>query len=139
MRRGMKSAEQTCPAPKAALKDRPLITPDQAAGLTGLFKILAGDTRLLILHALVRASELCVNDLAKAAGMKPQAISNQLQRLSDLGILESKRKGTNIFYRIVDPCVAELLDTGLCLLEDTRVRKSYGAVQAKATGRLLRG
>lgn len=132
-------ADSTCPAPKAALKDRPLITPEQAAGLTGLFKILASDTRLLILHALVRAGELCVNDLAKAAGMKPQAISNQLQRLSDLGILESRRNGTNIFYRIVDPCVAELLDTALCLLEDTRVRKSSGAVLTEARGRAFQG
>ena len=53
-------------------------------------------------------------------GMKPQAVSNQLQRLSDMGILASRRHGTTISYRIVDPCVMSLLDQGLCLMEDAR-------------------
>ena len=30
---------------------------------------------------------------------KPQAVSNQLQRLSDLGILAHRRDGKSIFYR----------------------------------------
>jgi ArsR family transcriptional regulator, lead/cadmium/zinc/bismuth-responsive transcriptional repressor len=50
--------------------------------------------------------------------MKPQAVSNQLQRLSDRGIVETRRDGNNVLYRIVDPCVIELIDRGLCLLED---------------------
>src|SRR6185295_7372521 len=55
-------------------------------------------------YYLVRADELCVTDLATSLGMKPQAVSNQLQRLSDLGILASRRDGTNIHYRLVDLC-----------------------------------
>jgi hypothetical protein len=27
-------------------------------------------------------------------------------------------------YRVVDPCVTELLDRGLCLVEDARERRS---------------
>jgi len=65
---------------------------------------------------------MCVNNLAEAVGMKPQAVSNQLQRLLEMGILASKRDGSNIRYRIVDPCVTSLLDQGLCLMEDTRQR-----------------
>ena len=49
--------------------------------------------------------------------MKPQAISNQLIRLADRGIVGPRRNGNNIYYRIVDPCVIELLDHGLCLSE----------------------
>jgi DNA-binding transcriptional ArsR family regulator len=100
------------------VKERPLLTPIQAGGLAVVFKVLANDTRLRLLHALVRADELCVTDLAAAVAMKPQAVSNQLQRLSDLGILGSRRDGTSIFYRLVDPCVMTLLDQGLCLMED---------------------
>ena len=48
-----------------------------------LFKMLASDTRLRLLHALSRSNELCVTELADAVGMKPQAVSNQLQRLID--------------------------------------------------------
>jgi DNA-binding transcriptional ArsR family regulator len=50
--------------------------------------------------------------------MKPQAISNQLQRLADRRILRARRNGTHVYYRIVDPCVTVLLERGLCLLED---------------------
>jgi DNA-binding transcriptional ArsR family regulator len=63
-----------------------------------------------------------VGDLAEAAEMRPQAVSNQLQRLLDRGILSCRRNGTRIHYRIEDKCVARLLDQGLCLMEDARER-----------------
>lgn len=123
--------EPACCSPKPTLKERPLITPKQAAELMGLFKILANDTRLRILHALARAEELRVTDLAEAVAMTPQAISNHLQRLVDRGILGSRRDGNNVYYRIVDPCVTALLDQGLCLAEDARQRMPLAeAIQA---------
>jgi len=64
------------------------------------------------------ADELCVTDLATSLGMKPQAVSNQLQRLFDLGILASRRDGNNIFYRLVDLCVSGLLEQGWCLMAE---------------------
>jgi DNA-binding transcriptional ArsR family regulator len=116
-----KRANAECCA-KPDLKDRPLLTPIQAGGLAAVFKVLANDTRLRLLHALVRADELCVTDLAASVGMKPQAVSNQLQRLSDLGILASRREGNSIHYRVVDLCVRSLLDQGLCLMEEVNDR-----------------
>ncbi len=103
--------------PGLSLEGRPLLDQDQAAGLMRLFKVFANDTRLRLLHALVREGEMCVTDLAEAVGMKPQAVSNQLQRLVARGILASRRDGTSIYYRIVDPCVTVLLERGLCLIE----------------------
>jgi DNA-binding transcriptional ArsR family regulator len=100
------------------LKDRPLISPIQAGGLAAVFKVLANDTRLRLLHAMVRSEELCVTDLARSLGMSAQAVSNQLQRLSDLGILASRRAGNNIHYRLVDRCVKGLLEQGWCLMEE---------------------
>lgn len=52
--------------------------------------------------------------------MKPQAVSNQLQRLADRGVVATRREGTNIYYKLVDPCVAETFDRALCLLEDAK-------------------
>jgi ArsR family transcriptional regulator, lead/cadmium/zinc/bismuth-responsive transcriptional repressor len=88
-----------------------------------MFKALANDTRLRLLHALARQGELCMTDLAKAVGMKPQAVSNQLQRLAAQGILGCRRERSQAFYRLVDPCVVELLDRALCLTEDAASRK----------------
>jgi DNA-binding transcriptional ArsR family regulator len=126
-------AEDGCGS-KPSLKERPLLTPIQAGGLAAVFKVLANDTRVRLLHALVRADELCVTDLAGSLGMKPQAVSNQLQRLSDLGILASRRDGTSIYYRLVDLCVRSLLDQGLCLVEEVSER-SRGRGRACCGGR----
>jgi len=81
--------------------------------------MLANDTRLRLLHALERAGELCVTDLARELSMAPQAVSNQLQRLTDRRIVTFRREGSRLYYHIADPCVPEFLDLGLCLLEET--------------------
>ncbi|MGL4553171.1 MAG: ArsR/SmtB family transcription factor [Gemmataceae bacterium] len=109
-------------AARPELARRPLLSPVQAGGLAAVFKVLASDTRLRLLHALLRAGELGVNDLAAALGMSPQAVSNQLQRLAALGILESRRDGSHVRYRVVDRCVPALLDQGLCLVEESCTR-----------------
>lgn len=107
---------------KPALRHRPLLKAAPAGELAAVFKVLANDSRLRLLHALARSGELSVSALADAVEMKAQAVSNQLQRLVDRGILASRREGNSIHYRIVDPCVLDLLDRGLCLTEDARKR-----------------
>jgi ArsR family transcriptional regulator, lead/cadmium/zinc/bismuth-responsive transcriptional repressor len=104
---------------KPSLAQRALLDTAQAAELVRLFKTLANDTRLRVLHALERAGEVCVTELAAELGLRPQAVSNQLQRLSDRRIVSSRRDGTRLYYRIADPCVTGLLDLGMCLLEET--------------------
>lgn len=108
-----------CP-PKALLTERPLLGVALASELAQVFEVLASDTRLRLLHALVLLGDPCMSDLAEAVGMKPQAVSNQLRRLVDLGILTTRRHGTHIHYSIVDPCVIRLMHHGLCLNEETR-------------------
>ncbi len=83
-----------------------------------LFKVLANDTRIRILHHIVRSGEATVTDIARTLGMKPQAVSNQLVRLSDTRMLASRREGNNVFYRVENGCVAPLLDLALCLMND---------------------
>lgn len=109
------SPKIACDSP-GVLARTPLLSPIQAGGLAAVFKVLANDTRLRMLHALLRVGEMCVGDLAGALGMKPQAVSNQLQRLSDLGILAARRDGNNVYYRVVDVCVSGLLEQGWCLV-----------------------
>lgn len=122
MPRRLMSAGACCaPAPIAS---RPLLSPVQAGGLAAVFKVLANDTRLRLLHALVISQELGVNDLARAVAMKPQAVSNQLQRLSDLGIVSSRRVGKSIRYSLVDLCARSLLEQAMCLMEEVMARGS---------------
>jgi len=106
-----------CDPAQPPLEERPLLTQREAGRLAGTFKVLANDHRLRLLHALARAGELCVSDLAEAVGMRPQAVSNQLQRLVDRSILAARRDGNRVYYRIQDPCVRQLLEVGMCLTE----------------------
>ncbi len=121
----------TCP-PKPSLAARVLLSPRQAKTLESTFKMLANATRLRMLHALASAGELCVTELARKLSMKPQAISNQLQRLADRGILEARREGLQIHYYIIDPCVVTLLHQGWCLAEDAEVR-SFNRIAREAS------
>ena len=116
----------TCCPPKPELAERELLSRVQAGELAGLFKLLGNDTRMRLLHALAKAGELCVTELAQAVEMKPQAVSNQLQRLVDRKVLGARRSGNNIYYQVVDPCVTSLLDYGLCLVEDSEGRLAEG-------------
>lgn len=108
-----------CP-PKAPLTERPLLGVGLAAELAQVFEVLASDTRLRLLHALVLLGDPCMSELAEAVGMKPQAVSNQLRRLVDLGILSTRRHVAHVHYRIVDPCVTKLMYHGLCVNEEAQ-------------------
>ena len=99
-----------------------------------MFKVLANDTRLRLLHALVRADEMCVTEPAAAVGMKPQAVSNQLQRLTDLGVISSRRDGNNVIYKLVDLCMSGLLEQGLCLMDEAGGRGGVFSRAASCCG-----
>src|SRR6516165_10078969 len=107
-------------AARQPLQNRPLLSFVEAVKVMALFKVLANDTRIRILHHIVRSGEATVTDIARTLGMKPQAVSNQLVRLSDTRMLASRRDGNNVFYRVENGCVAPLLDLALCLMEDER-------------------
>jgi DNA-binding transcriptional ArsR family regulator len=107
-----------CCTDRLALKELPLLSFVDAVKVMALFKVLANDTRIRLLHHLVRHGEATVTELGKAVAMKPQAVSNQLQRLTDTRMLASRREGNNVYYRVVNGCVAPLLDLALCLMED---------------------
>lgn len=126
-----RNRDTRCCPPKPKLDDRPLIASAQAATLALTFESLANETRLRILHALVRAGELCVSDIANAVGMRPQAVSNQLQRLADRSIVETRRDGVQVYYRAVDPCVVALLHRGGCLTKDAALRTGSKAKQER--------
>ena len=93
-----------------------LLADSSAVDLAQLFKVLANDTRLRILHAIHLAGEVSPSDIADEVGASQQAVSNQLQRLADQRIVHARRNGQRVLYRIIDPCVPGLMNLGVCLL-----------------------
>jgi len=101
-----------------------------AGSLQALFKVLANGVRLRILHAVLRADELCVSDICREVGMKPAAVSNHLQRLHDQGVVSARREGQHVYYRVVDPCVGGLMDVAVCLLKERQPGRARSGPRA---------
>jgi ArsR family transcriptional regulator len=76
---------------------------------SNLYKILSHPVRLAVLDIL-RDGEQCVCHIEAALGLRQAYISQQLMVLREAGIIEDRREGWNIFYRIVKPEVIKLLD-----------------------------
>jgi DNA-binding transcriptional ArsR family regulator len=65
---------------------------------------MADPTRLRILHAL-HDGELCVNDILELVGGSQANVSKHLSVLRRVGLVDCRRDGVNIYYRIEDPTV----------------------------------
>ena len=74
-----------------------------------LFRVLSHPARLAILSAL-REGEHCVCHLEAHLGLRQAYISQQLMVLREAGVVQDRREGWNIFYRVVRPEVFGLLD-----------------------------
>lgn len=122
------SAPSTLPCcqPKSPLATQKTLPEEVVKKLERIYQVLASATRIKILHALVRDQELPVGEIAKRLGMKIAGISNQLRLMSALGVLGSRQEGNQVFYFMVDPCVADLLDRGACLTIDSEKRTEGG-------------
>jgi|SRR5271165_64507 len=116
----------SCVSERPSISARPLLAARKAAELAAVFETLANDTRLKVLNVMVQGTETSPTELAEKIGMKAQAISNQLKRLCDREIIVRRREGNQVYYRIVDPCVIDLLERGLWLIQDTKIRKKAG-------------
>ncbi|MCL6089095.1 MAG: metalloregulator ArsR/SmtB family transcription factor [Candidatus Marsarchaeota archaeon] len=64
-----------------------------------LLKALGDETRLRIVRCLL-GGETCACSLVPAAGKAQPTVSRHLRILEQAGVLESRRKGVNIWYRI---------------------------------------
>lgn len=117
--------------PSKALQTKPLLSFLDAVKIMALFKVLANDTRIRLLHHLIRSGEASVTDIAKTLGMKPQAVSNQLQKLSDTRMVTSRRAGNHILYRVMNACVAPMLDLALCLMSDESQNSTPSPIRKK--------
>ncbi|MEE9166199.1 MAG: metalloregulator ArsR/SmtB family transcription factor [Candidatus Neomarinimicrobiota bacterium] len=67
-----------------------------------ILAMMADPTRLKILYSLATGGELCVCDLADTLDKEVSAISHQLRRLRDRGLVKNRRDGLTIYYRLAE-------------------------------------
>ena len=96
-----------CCQPLAA----PALTEESAAATAEIFKALADPARVAIVNRLAAADEVCVCDFVDSLGLAQPTVSHHLKVLRDAGVVESSRRGTWAFYRLVPEAVLELRQT----------------------------
>jgi ArsR family transcriptional regulator len=89
------------------------------------FKALADETRQTILKMLER-KEMCVCEILQAFDVSQPTISHHLDILKRAGLIESKRKGQNIYYSLnkdwFRECCSDFLSTFECCADFAKTR-----------------
>jgi len=73
------------------------------------FKALSDPRRLALLSAL-QGGERTVTELAEHTHRPQPNVSQPLASLARAGLVESRREGNRVFYRIADPYVLRICD-----------------------------
>ena len=80
--------------------------------ISTFFKILGDNTRVKILFALDH-NEMCVCDIANVLNMTKSSISHQLALLREAGIVEYRKVGKEVYYRLDDFHITKLYEIGI--------------------------
>ena len=81
---------------------------EQAEETARFLKQIANDRRLLILCRLV-SGEATVSELCEVADLSASAMSQHLAKMHAEGLVDRRKNGLQVYYRIADPrCLALL-------------------------------
>lgn len=80
----------------------------QSEDVAVLLKQLSHPQRLLILCSMAEG-EKSVGEIEEACGASQSAVSQFLQRMRLEGLVEPRREGKQVYYKIVDKRVLELI------------------------------
>ena len=100
------------------------------------FKALAHPARIKILE-LLYSGEMSVNELQTHLEIEASTVSQQLAVLRNRNIVEARKVGTSVFYRVRDSAVFELLEVARKIfnnhLIDTRAMLEQLEEEAEST------
>ncbi len=82
----------------------------EAERLGRLLDLLADPVRSRVLFALVSVDELCVGDLALALDVSMDQVSYALKMLRPAGLVQSRRDGRVIYYRLAEGFPHQMLE-----------------------------
>jgi DNA-binding transcriptional ArsR family regulator len=105
--------EHPVDAARVAAARAGVVTAEDAARLSSLLSLLADPVRLRILYALDLVEELCVGDVALAIGASEDAVGYGLRILRTAGLVESRKVGRTVYYRLARSFPEPLLEHSL--------------------------
>ncbi len=98
--------------------------------LSATFKALADETRLAMLALLFRHQELCVCDFVAVLSVSQSKASRHLRYLLNAGLLEDRRAGAWVHYRITEHPEPGARDV-LCAVEQVLARQDHEALEQR--------
>lgn len=104
------------------------MTDAQIERAAGLFAALAEASRLRLLQALMVGGEMTVGELVEVTGLSQANVSKHLSGLYSARLVDKKRDGVYVRYRICDPVVLSLCELVCAKIE----RDAIGEVKAIA-------
>lgn len=72
-----------------------------------MFKAMAHPMRIQLLEKL-KEKPWCVCELAEEVGIDKSVASKHLTQLKDAGLIGDEKRGTQVEYRLIAPCVLDL-------------------------------
>jgi len=88
------------------------VTDNRRVRLTSkFFKALSDETRIRIL-SLLKIREMCVCELMVALNLTQPATSHHLGILENVNLVQGRREGRWVFYRLTNPEVIPILEEG---------------------------
>jgi ArsR family transcriptional regulator len=81
-----------------------------------VFRAMGHPTRLFIVEELSRR-ERCVRELTEMVGADVSTVSKHLSVLKIAGIVEDERRGSQVFYSLLVPCVLNFFSCVESVLE----------------------
>lgn len=106
-----------------------VIDADDAGRLSSLLALLGDPVRVRLLYALDLVEELCVGDLALALDISEDAASYGLRMLRTAGLVQTRKDGRVVYYRLADTFPEPLLEH--CLRELLRLSELAGGDRAR--------
>jgi len=82
-----------------------------ATEVAGVLRALANERRLMVLCELAGTGEANVGQLAEAVELSQSALSQHLGKMRDEKLVDFRREGQTLWYRIADPRIEEVLAT----------------------------
>lgn len=80
-----------------------------AAVVADVLRALANERRLMLLCKMAEWGEASVGSLADAVGLSQSATSQHLGKMREEGIVDFRREGQTLWYRIAEPRTELLL------------------------------
>jgi len=90
----------------------PVLNEHLAAHVAELFRAFSDTSRVRIVSALL-TGEMNISALAKIVGISESAVSHHMRGLRQMHMVQSRRDGKEVYYRIDDEHIIALFQQGV--------------------------